>query len=71
MKNIEVYCIYDLLRSDSIRFNKSSLSKVLDCTRGTILKYQNDRECDNHFVTKSDGKFKLFTEKHKNRNDKK
>jgi len=53
--------VYSLLKTDSIQFNKTTLSKLLNVTRNTLAKYIDDKEGLMHEVRLKNGRYELMT----------
>ncbi len=63
MKQVNIFSILDLLNNKAYSHNVSSISKLLNVSRGKIYKYLNDTEMDKHCVMVHKGKLVLRTTK--------
>ncbi len=63
MKQVNIFSILDVLNNEAYNHNISSMSKLLNVSRGKIYKYLNDAEMDKHCIMVHKGKLVLRTTK--------
>ena len=56
----ETYTITELLKSSAIKYNQTSLARLLNCNRGTLRKYMKDVNGDEHLVRCYNGRYQLM-----------
>jgi predicted transcriptional regulator len=60
MKNVTIYSMKDMLKKPSISYIFGRLAVVLGCHRDTVAKYENDVNCEKHFIVKQGNGYALF-----------